>query len=175
MAKLPRPSDPKQALAGPRTFFVTTQTAGRRSLFQTDRMAKLLIDVFRSQMRERGIMIHDFVVMPDHIHILMTLPAETTIEKAMQLIKGRFSFRAKRELGFGGEIWQRGFSDVYATDSENFNRHQEYIWKNPVKRGLASAPKEYPYGSLFLKAQKAIRKADGDHVSEVKAHEAGAG
>jgi putative transposase len=75
-------------------------------------MVDLLIDVLRSQMKSGRIIVHDFVVMPNHVHVLMTVPGDLSIEKAMQLIKGGFSFRANKELGFRGEIWQRGFSDV---------------------------------------------------------------
>jgi putative transposase len=62
------------------------------------------------------------------------------VEKAMQLIKGGFSFRAGRELGFPGEVWQRGFSDVRIVDELSFNQHKAYIDNNPVKAGLANAP-----------------------------------
>jgi hypothetical protein len=72
----------------------------------------------------------------------------------MQLIKGRFSFRANKELGFRGEIWQRGFSDVRIADEKSFQQHREYIDNNPVKAGLARSPEEYPYGSAYLKKRK---------------------
>jgi len=81
----------------------------------------------------------------------------------MQLIKGNFSFRANRELGFRGEIWQRGFSDVRVTDEQGFRQHQNYIGNNPVKAGLADSPDGYPFGSACLKMLKrseAIKGAD---------------
>jgi putative transposase len=71
-----------------------------------------------------------------------------------QLIKGGFSYRAGKELGFRGEIWQRGFSDVIVADDRNFEQHQQYIDDNPVKAGLASEVGEYPFGSTYLKRQK---------------------
>ncbi|MGD0737749.1 MAG: transposase [Terracidiphilus sp.] len=135
-------------------FFVTTGTSGGRSLFQTERMAGLFIEVLRDCMRSKKMTVHDFVVMPDHIHILMTVPCDLTVEKAMQLIKGGFSFRAGKELGFRGEIWQRGFSDVLVSDAQSEERHRAYINQNPVKADLASAVDEYPFGSAFLKKQK---------------------
>jgi putative transposase len=92
--------------------------------------------------------------MPNHVHILMTVPGELSLEKAMQLIKGRLSFRANKELGFRGEIWQRGFSDVRIVDEPSFQKHREYIENNPVKAGLANSPVEYPYGSAYLKKRK---------------------
>jgi putative transposase len=149
-----RPSDPSIASFCPRTFFVTTRTAGGKSLFQTDRMAKLFIEVLRSYMRSGKITVHDFVIMPNHVHILMTVPGEMSLEKAMQLIKGSFSFRANKELGFRGEIWQRGYSDVRVLDDKSFQQHRAYIENNPVKAGLANTPNEYPFGTAYLKKQK---------------------
>jgi len=98
--------------------------------------------------------VHDFVVMPNHVHILMTVPGEMSLEKAMQLIKGGFSFRASRELGFRGEIWQRGFSDVRINDEQSFEQHRKYIENNPVKAHLVNSPEEYLFGSAYLKKQK---------------------
>jgi putative transposase len=140
-----------------RTFFVTTSPAAGRALFQTDRMANLFIEALRAYVNERRFTIHDFVVMPNHVHILITIPGEMTIEKAIQFIKGNFSFRAARELGFKGEVWQRGFSDVRITDEQSFRDHQDYINQNPVKAGLAPAPGDYAFGSAHLKKQKKIR------------------
>jgi putative transposase len=162
MSKPSRPSDPNSATGCTRTFFTTTRTAGGKSLFQTERMANLLIDVLRSAMRTKGIAVHEFAVMPNHVHILMTVPGEMSLEKAMQLIKGGFSFRANRELGFRGEIWQRGFSDVRVNDELNFEQHREYIENNPVKAGLVSSPEEFLFGSAYLKKRKhAGAKAQG--------------
>jgi putative transposase len=117
-------------------------------------MANLLIDVLRSYVKNERFTVHDFVFMPNHIHILMTLPGTLSIEGAMQLIKGNFSFRAKRELGFNGEIWQRGFSDVLVTDEQSFRMHRSYIENNPVKACLANSAEEFPFGSAYLKKLK---------------------
>jgi putative transposase len=158
MAKPLRPSDPKNAVGRPRTFFVTSCAAGGRALFQTERMASLFIDVLRSNIGAGKFVVHDFVVMPNHVHVLLSVPGDTSIEKAVQLVKGGFSFRAKRELGFRGEIWQRGFSDVRITDELSFRKHKEYIDNNPVKAGLANSPGDFPYGSAFLKREKVAKR-----------------
>jgi putative transposase len=117
-------------------------------------MANLFVDVLRFYVRAEKFTVHDFVVMPNHIHIPMTIPGDMSIEKVMQLIKGNYSFRAKRELEFHGEIWQRGFSDVRIVDELSFRKHQNYTNSNPVRAGLANSPEEYPYGSAYLKKQK---------------------
>jgi len=114
-------------------------------------MANLLIEVLRTQVRFKRFVIHEFVVMPSHLHLLLTLPSDLSVEKAMQFVKGGFSFQAKRVLGFGGEVWQRGFSDVWVADGESFQRHKEYIYLNPVRAGLAKSPDEFPYSTAFLK------------------------
>ena len=56
--------------------------------------------------------LHEFVVMPDHFHVLLTVEAELSIEKAVQFTKGGFAFRAGRELRFRAPVWQKGFSEV---------------------------------------------------------------
>ena len=82
-----------------------------------------------------------------------------SIEKAAQLIKGNFSYRAKKELGVTREIWQKGFSEVQVLSEASFIQHQNYIDENPVKAGLASSAEEYPFCSRFLKKKKAAAKA----------------
>jgi putative transposase len=81
-----------------------------------------------------GYTLHAFVIMPDHLHLLIT-PAES-VEKSVQLIKGGFSFRAKRELKWSGEIWQPGFTDHRIRDEEDWMRHLQYIRSNPVEARL---------------------------------------
>jgi putative transposase len=117
-------------------------------------MANLLIEVLRSYRKDGKFEIHDFVVMPDHIHLLMTIPQNQTLEQSMQLIKGSFSFRARKELGFKGEVWSRGFSDVQVRDERSFIGHRSYIELNPVRAGLCNSPEEYPFGSVYLKRKK---------------------
>ena len=118
-------------------------------------MARLFIDVLRGYVRAGKFKVHDFVVMPNHVHLLVTVGGDMSIEKAVQLIKGCFSFRAKKEMGFLGEIWQRGFSDVQIKDEDSFAEHRLYIYNNPVKAGLVDAAEEYAYSSLCLRRLKA--------------------
>ena len=104
---------------------------------QSERLANLLIDVLRTNAKSNKFIVHDFVIMPDHIHLLLSLDNMVTIEKAMQLIKGGFSYRAKKELGYQGEIWQKGFSEVRISDRPSFLKHREYIEQNPVKAAVS--------------------------------------
>jgi putative transposase len=147
--------DPENIVQCNRTFFVTTKTFQSQRLLQTHRNATLLIDVLRSCVRARRFTLHDFVIMPDHVHLLLTTSADITVEKAMQFIKGGFSFRLKRETGYEGEVWQPGFSDHRVLDPDSFASHRRYIAANPVKAGLAASPDEFPWCFRALARQKA--------------------
>jgi len=134
-----------------------------RRLFQTERNAGLLIDVLRSLVAEHKFRLHDFVVMPDHLHLLVEIGSEMTIEKAMQLVKGRFSYRLKHEYGVLGEVWQRGFYEKQVMDAEAMDKCHEYIAHNPVKAELVDSADEYPFCFRYLALRKsgAVRK-NGD-------------
>jgi putative transposase len=86
------------------TFFISAQTYNRRRLFQVTANAELFLDTLQHYRREGHYELHAFVIMPDHVHLLLTLN-EITIERAVQLIKGGFSRRLASKL----PIWQRGF------------------------------------------------------------------
>jgi putative transposase len=164
MAEPVRNAKPENILSSSRTFFATTRTwMGRRTL-QSERNSGLLFEVLRANMKAGRFKLHDFVIMPDHIHLLLTLEGTMTIEKAMQLIKGGFSYRLGKEHGVKTEVWQKGFSEVRVDDEESFMRHKTYIAANPVKAGLAGSADEYPYCFAYL----ASRKATGAKAPESK-------
>jgi len=127
---------------------------GRR-LLQSERNAGLLIDVLRSLVAERAFKLHDFVVMPDHLHLLFTIGDGMTVEKAMQLVKGRFSFRLGKEFDFKGEVWQKGFSEEQVLGDTSFQACRAYIANNPVKAGLVDSPEKYEYCFESLSRKKA--------------------
>jgi len=114
-------------------YFISTQTHGRKSFFRHDRWARLMQSTIHHY-NGTGYTLHAYVIMPDHLHLLLT-PIES-IEKAVQLIKGGFSFRAKRELEWAGEIWQPGFTDHRIRDEEDWLRHIAYIRSNPIDAKL---------------------------------------
>ena len=147
-----RNSNPGSVELSSRTFFTSTKTADGRNILQSERMANLLIDVLRSYATK--FKIHEFVIMPDHLHVMFTVDKEMTVEKAMQLIKGNFSYRAKKELNFQHDVWQKGYSEVRINDRQSFLNHKEYIWQNPVTAGLARVPEEWVFGSAYLRSRK---------------------
>ena len=134
---------PYRGNTGLSTYFITSSTYQKKSLFQTTRMAELFMDVLMLYRKQDKYLLHEFVVMPDHFHLLIT-PA-FTLEKALQLIKGGFSYRAKKELGFGGEVWEHSFYDRRVRDLAEYDRFVTYIHQNPVRRRLADSAEDYVY------------------------------
>ena len=128
------------------TYFVTSDTWERRALFLTEPWARLF---FKTLLSHRGedYVLHEFVLMPDHFHLLITPSA--SLERAIQLIKGGFSFQAKKQLGSNLEIWLRGFADHRVRDPEDYDKHLHYIHLNPVKKHLCANPAEYRYSSAY--------------------------
>jgi putative transposase len=122
-------------------YFVSTQTARRQPLFRHERWARLLAETILHY-RDTGYGLHAYVIMPDHVHLLIA--PKDSVERAVQLIKGGFSFRAKREIGWKFDIWQPGFSDHRILDEEDWRNHLDYIRQNPVKAKLA---RDYPFAS----------------------------
>jgi putative transposase len=112
---------------------------------RSDRMARLFLEVLFGYRSQEKYLLHEFVLMPDYFYLLIT--PLLTLERALQLIKWGFSFRAKKELGFHGEIWEKSFYDRRVRDWVEYSAFRQYIHLNPVKRGLALAPQEYPYSS----------------------------
>ncbi len=139
-----------------------------RHLLQTERNAGLLVDVLRSLVAERAFELHDFVIMPDHVHLLITIGEGMTIEKAMQLVKGRFSYRLAREFGYAGEVWQRGFSEVQVIGRESFEKHVSYMAENPVKAGLVDSPEKYPFSYRYLAKLKMAKRPEVKAVAEAE-------
>ena len=168
MAKPVRNANPDD-IHRSRTFFVTTKTSLGRSLLQSERNATLFIDVLRSYVLAGKFQIQDFVVMPNHVHLLMTVGADMAIEKAVQFIKGGFSFRLKKESGYSGEVWQRGFSDLRIEDRASFLRYRDYIAQNPVKKGLVSSPGDFPHCFTYLAKRKAAG-AKARQVAQAERH-----
>jgi putative transposase len=104
-----------------------------------------MMDVLAHYRDQKKYALHEFVIMPDHLHLLLTPAPEILLERVMQFIKGGFSFRmgkAKRGL-----VWQESFTNHRIRDEQDFANHAEYIRLNPVRARLVERPELYPYSS----------------------------
>ncbi|HVO80568.1 MAG TPA: transposase [Terriglobales bacterium] len=133
-----------------RIFFVTTVTAGRKPLFCYERSARLFLDTLFGH-RERGIfLLHEFVVMPDHVHLILAPTPTLLLERSVQFIKGGYSHRYMKETGSRAEIWERSFTNHGIRDWDDYEKHRRYVHLNPVRAGLVEAAQDYSYCSAHL-------------------------
>ena len=126
------------------TFFITSITYNRRRVFQVPRNADLFLETLQRYRSEGAYKLHAFVVMPDHVHLLLT-PQNQTISRIMNLIKGSFS----RRLASKFPIWQRGFADHLVLNRTEFESRRAYIHQNPVRAHLVTQADQYPYSSAY--------------------------
>jgi putative transposase len=84
--------------------------------------------------------LHAFVVMPDHVHVLISPAGDQSLERCMQCIKGGFSHAVRMQTHRPQEIWQRGFH-------EHRVRDMDYIACNPEARGIRSHAFVFAAGS----------------------------
>ena len=126
-----------------RTYLVTAVTAQRRSLFQVIATAELLQRTILDYRSQGRFLLHAFVIMPDHLHALITPAPDVSLEKAMQFIKGGFSFRLKAKQ----DVWMRSFNESQIMSEEKFHSCVRYIEDNPVRRGLVATPQAHPFSS----------------------------
>ena len=129
------------------TYFVTSRTWESRKLFTTPPVCEIVIEALLHYRSEGEYLLHSFVVMPDHCHILLTPGSEATLGRAVKLIKGGSAHRIGEKLNFKFPVWRRGFIDHRIRDAQDYETHLQYIEQNPVKAGLASSASEYPWSS----------------------------
>ena len=128
---------------------MTFSTWQRRRLFVVESYARLFLKTLYGYRRQGRFEVHAFVLMPEHVHLLLTPAPGVTLERSIQFIKGGYSHALGAELDRKGEVWQRGFTEHRIRDAADFDAHREYIYANPVKRGLVISASEYRYCSAF--------------------------
>ena len=149
-----------------------------------DRRRTLLIDqvddlrkAFREVKDERPFHIDAIVILPDHLHCLLTLaPGEIDYSIRLRQIKIKFtrmvpntervsnSRKSKRERG----IWQRRFWEHTIRDEDDYARHVDYIHYNPVKHGYVKSPIDWPHSSIHRFVEQGILPASWSASREIQ-------
>src|SRR6059058_6554427 len=122
-----------------RTFFVTTVTWKRTPIFR-QHASQLMVDVLKHHAEQGKFVLHEFVIMPDHLHLLLTPAKDISLERALQVIKGGFSYRIGKDMSANakrGLVWQESFTNHRIRDEQDYKHHAEYIRMNPVRARLA--------------------------------------
>jgi putative transposase len=149
------------------TFFFTVALADRRSNGLIDHISILRL-AFRKARSERPFDIDAIVVLPDHLHAILTLPeGDADFPRRWRRIKTVFTQGVLcagetlgRRDGTGRSLWQRRFWEHTIRDDADFSQHVDYIHYNPTKHGLVPSPLDWPYSSLHRFIRQGIVAPD---------------
>jgi putative transposase len=129
------------------TYFVTSKAWQNVSVFQVTEIAEIIVGKIFEH-RDRGAyLLHQFVLMPNHLDLLLAPSGTTSLEKAVQLIKGGSSHQIHLVRKNKIQIWQSGFHESRVTDSSDDKNKSEYIHFKPVVANLVGLPEEWPFSS----------------------------
>jgi putative transposase len=149
------------------TYFFTVTLADRRSTILVDHVDALRA-AFRRTRSERPFVVDAIVVLPDHLHAILTLPpTDSDFSGRWRRIKGHFStsiiksrMPVTRHSNGDLALWQRRYWEHTIRDEADFERHVDYIHFNPVKHRLVTRIRDWPHSSFQLYVRKGILPID---------------
>ena len=150
------------------TWFFTVNLLERRQTLLVDHVDALR-EAVEATRRKHPLLIEAMVILPDHLHAIWTLPpGDADFSTRWRLIKMRFAKslpkrerrsavrKARGERG----IWQRRFWEHLIRDEDDFARHVEYCYINPVKHRRVSRVQDWPYSSFHRDVRRGIFPLD---------------
>ena len=151
------------------TYFFTVNLLQRTGNDLLTRQVALLREVVRAVRRGHPFTIHGWVVLPDHLHCVIELPAgDADFALRWRLIKAGFSkgvpareWRSgvRRRRGERG-IWQRRYWEHLIVDEADYRAHMDYVHINPVKHGLVAGVADWPYSTFHHLVARGVYPAD---------------
>ena len=171
--------------------FLTFSCYQRRALLETGVRCDLFLQILERVRRRYRFAVLGYVIMPEHVHLLVTEPQRSTLSTAIQALKIGF-VRTIEGSGIprsrkNGETWGTPSSTTYASSNSfwqarfyDFNVWTEkkrieklrYIHRNPVKRGLVNSPAEWPWSSfrLYLSGEAGPVKINDTNILVMTVH-----
>jgi putative transposase len=150
------------ATTEPAISFITTSCYQRRPLLSNPRDRDLFLRVLEQVRRRYQFVLVGYVVMPEHVHLLVSEPERANPSVVMQALKQGFARRLFRRWRArqndrqaclwdaalsAGHIWQRRFYDFVVSTERKRVERLRYMHRNPVKRGLVLEPDQWRWGS----------------------------
>ncbi len=148
--------------------FLTFSCYRRLPLLETVRARNVFVEAL-GKIRERdGFLLVGYVVMPEHVHLLISEPCGRTPSMILKVLKQRVSrdLREKKRRGLVGQLplssmsegkpprfWQPRFYDFNVYSAKKKREKLEYMHANPVTRGLVQHPKDWPWSSFSFYAK----------------------
>ena len=139
------PSGLKRYQHSRQTHFVTFSCYHRHPLFTADDSKKVFALALERVRRSFDLQVYGYVVMPEHIHLLLSEPKRGIIADALKSLKQGVS---RRLIGNAEYFWQKRYYDFNIRDYEQFVEKLRYIHRNPVQRGLCERPEDWEWASF---------------------------
>jgi len=128
------------------THVVTFSCYHRRSSFIAASAKRIFENALERVRRSFGLCIYGYVVMPDHVHLLMSEPQRGTLAGALKSLKQGVS---RRLIGDAEHFWQKRYYDFNIRSDEQFVEKLGYIHLNPVRRGLCDRLEDWEWSSFM--------------------------
>jgi putative transposase len=151
------------------TYFITICAHMQRNLFQRDEVAELMVATFVKYRNAGEFELHEYVVMPNHVHLLLSLNDQQQLGRVIQLIKGGFSHSLREHRTVFPVVWQQRYHDRRVRDAKEFAEFSRYIRQNPVGKGLVEKAEDYLYSSAgVLQGLKPLNAKKGAADANLK-------
>jgi len=128
-------------------YFITSVTEGRIPLFVNEKNLIILANIIVTEKERLGFLVSGYALLPDHIHLIIKPGESANISRIMATIKALCAKAINARLNTTGKVWQHQFMDHIIRTSKDYQRHIEYIHRNPLKHGLVNDIKEYRWSS----------------------------
>src|SRR5271157_3374565 len=124
------------------SHFVTFSCYRRLPYFATPEMFDQFVRSLENMRRRFELCIYGYVVMPEHVHLLLSEPPQARLAEAIHYLKLSFAkrMRSLRPEDQPGSFWQKRYYDRNVRDAREFTVKLRYLHRNPVKRGLVKEP-----------------------------------
>jgi putative transposase len=133
------------------THFVTFSCCRRQARLRSPARCHLFVEKLEQTRTRFGLRVYGYVVMPEHVHLLLSEPDRELLATALQSLKLAVSKNVPRPGAVSGEparLWQSRYYDRNVRDHAEFVEKLRYIHRNPVKRGLVDRPEDWPWSSF---------------------------
>ena len=127
------------------SHFVTFCCYHRHRLFTTDVSCRILELALERVRRRYRLYVYGYVVMPEHVHLLLSEPQRDTLADALKSLKQGVS---RLLIGDAEHFWQKRYYDFNIRNYPEFVEKLRYIHRNPVKRGLCERPEDWQWSSF---------------------------
>ncbi len=130
------------------SHFITFTCYHRAQHLTDPRVCCAVLRALENTRKRYELRVYGFVLMPEHVHLLLGEPKRETLAQALQSLKSASARMALRWRRGGAPFWQARYYDRYMRDYDEFSQKLRYIHRNPVQRGLCTSPEQWPWSSF---------------------------